>query len=259
MAMQEAGQLYLPKEPMEDVTAYARRLARSVLFNQYGRTITNLSSMPFKAPVVLGEETDTLIEGLQDDVDNEGTNITQFARWLLRDLIHFGKAHFLVDYPVVTDELTLADEQERGIRPYLSHIDPYALIGWRAVVANGREQLSEIRIRQTTVEPNGEFGEREIDVIRQITPTSFTEWRKPKEKDDSEFAVVAGPYLNTLGKIALVTIYANRKGILASEPVLLDLANMNLRHWQSQSDQDNILHVARVPILFGSGMQKDGI
>jgi hypothetical protein len=30
---------------------------------------------------------------------------------------------------------------------------------------------------------------------------------------------------------------------------LRDLAYLNVKHWQSQSDQDTILHVARVPIL----------
>ena len=32
---------------------------------------------------------------------------------------------------------------------------------------------------------------------------------------------------------------------------------MNIAHWQSQSDQRNILHFARVPILFGSGRTDD--
>ncbi len=34
----------------------------------------------------------------------------------------------------------------------------------------------------------------------------------------------------------------------------MDLAYINIMHWQSQSDQDNILHVARAPILFGKGI-----
>lgn len=33
-----------------------------------------------------------------------------------------------------------------------------------------------------------------------------------------------------------------------------DLAYMNIKHWQSLSDQDNIMHVARVPILSGKGI-----
>ncbi len=38
---------------------------------------------------------------------------------------------------------------------------------------------------------------------------------------------------------------------------LLDLAYLNVKHWQSQSDQDNILRVARVPILAMIGAEED--
>jgi hypothetical protein len=44
---------------------------------------------------------------------------------------------------------------------------------------------------------------------------------------------------------------------LAASPLLDDLADVNIAHWQSQSDQRQILHVARVPILFGSGLPDD--
>jgi len=35
---------------------------------------------------------------------------------------------------------------------------------------------------------------------------------------------------------------------MQAKPPLLDLAWLNVEHWQSASDQSNILHVARVPI-----------
>jgi hypothetical protein len=38
---------------------------------------------------------------------------------------------------------------------------------------------------------------------------------------------------------------------------LLDLAYLNVKHWQSQSDQDTILHVARVPILAITGADEN--
>jgi hypothetical protein len=37
---------------------------------------------------------------------------------------------------------------------------------------------------------------------------------------------------------------------MTAKPPLLELAHLNVKHWQSQSDQDNLLHVARVPLLF---------
>ena len=35
----------------------------------------------------------------------------------------------------------------------------------------------------------------------------------------------------------------------AIEPPLMELAYLNVKHWQSQSDQDNITNIARVPLL----------
>jgi hypothetical protein len=48
--------------------------------------------------------------------------------------------------------------------------------------------------------------------------------------------------------IPFVPLYGWRRLHVGISP-LRDLAYLNVKHWQSQSDQDTILHVARVPIL----------
>ncbi|WP_159182339.1 DUF4055 domain-containing protein, partial [Escherichia coli] len=40
-------------------------------------------------------------------------------------------------------------------------------------------------------------------------------------------------------------------------PPLLNLGLLNIKHWQSQSEQDNILHVARVPLLVAYGLDRN--
>ena len=51
------------------------------------------------------------------------------------------------------------------------------------------------------------------------------------------------------------------RGFMTAHPPLMDLAWLNLAHWQSASDQRHILHVARVPILFGRNLTlpEDGL
>jgi hypothetical protein len=44
--------------------------------------------------------------------------------------------------------------------------------------------------------------------------------------------------------ITLVTLYTKRTGFMCGSPPLLNMALLNIKHWQSQSEQDNILHVA---------------
>jgi len=66
---------------------------------------------------------------------------------------------------------------------------------------------------------------------------------------------------SSLDCIPLVTIYANRAGFMTAHPPLMDLAWLNLAHWQSASDQRHILHGARGPILFGRNLTlpEDGL
>lgn len=60
---------------------------------------------------------------------------------------------------------------------------------------------------------------------------------------------LAGKGTTTLNYIPFVPLYGARDQFMCGRPPLLDLAYLNVKHWQSQSDQDTILHVARVPIL----------
>lgn len=56
--------------------------------------------------------------------------------------------------------------------------------------------------------------------------------------------------------ITLVTLYTKRTGFMCGSPPLLNMALLNVKHWQSQSEQDNILHVARVPLLTVFGLEE---
>lgn len=55
--------------------------------------------------------------------------------------------------------------------------------------------------------------------------------------------------------ITLVTLYTKRTGFMCGSPPLLNMALLNIKHWQSQSEQDNILHVA-VPLLTVFGLEE---
>ena len=73
-------------------------------------------------------------------------------------------------------------------------------------------------------------------------------WRAT-QKDPSDWEVVeAGT--TKLAFIPFVFFYGIRQGIGLGETPLLELAYQNIEHYQSSSDQQTILHVARVPILF---------
>src|SRR6202012_5493868 len=57
--------------------------------------------------------------------------------------------------------------------------------------------------------------------------------------------------VTSIDVIPFVPVYGFRKDFMIGAPPMIELAYMNVEHWQSKSDQQTILHVARVPILFG--------
>jgi hypothetical protein len=70
-------------------------------------------------------------------------------------------------------------------------------------------------------------------------------WRQTTEKN----WVLDSSGTTSLTEIPFVPCYGVREGFMVGKPALLDLAYLNVKHWQSQSDQDTILTVARCPII----------
>jgi hypothetical protein len=103
-------------------------------------------------------------------------------------------------------------------------------------------------------EDDGEFGEKDVEQIKVLTPGAWTTYRKDGVNGDW---MVYASGTSRLPEITLVPFYLMRTGYMTFMPPLEKLAEINVSHWQSQSDQRNILHVARVPILFGSGFDGD--
>jgi hypothetical protein len=81
-------------------------------------------------------------------------------------------------------------------------------------------------------------------------------FRKPKNGDKRNGLQKRQRQHFSQPEIPLLPVYINRTDFMRASPPLAKLAELNIAHWQSSSDQRNILHVARVPILFGAGVRR---
>jgi len=274
-AMRAATTTYLPKEAGESQAEYENRVARSFLFNAFKKTISNVTSKVFSRPMVLNDDVPEMIKGRgetrnkpyvggwAENIDLAGRNIDVFAADVFSDGVQTGISHILVDMQApmrlvdangVERLPTLAEERQANRRPYFVHVKAENLIGWRSENISGREVLTQIRIKECVSVPDGEFGEVLVDRVRVLEPNRYRVYQKKSEGIQWEI-IEEGPV--TLGFIPLATFYAKRTGFMTAEPPLIDLADLNIAHWQSSSDQRHILHFARVPILFGAGLDTD--
>lgn len=251
-AMRAAGEARLPRWPNEDKEVHKTRLAVATLFPAYQRTIEVLGAKPFSKPVTYGKDVPVKIQMLCEDVDRQGRNLHAFLAEVGQEALGYGFSGILVDYPVTKDKdgkplyVTKADEDAAGVRPFFVQIHPRCILGWLSDKAG----LSQLRLLELVEVPDGEFDVKTIEQVRVLRRGAWETWRKVENKSDDDWA----PYesgVTTLKGIPFVPVYGNRLGFMRARPALLELAHANVKHWQSDSDQDNILHVARVPILFG--------
>lgn len=268
--MREAGQTHLPRHHMEPYAAYKERLERAVFFNMFSLTTDYLVGKPFAEPVKLSEDVPEPIKKMAEDIDMQGNDLNQYCQAWFRCALEKGFSHTLIETPATGGEqLTLAAERRRNIRPYWVHIDPENLIAAEATRINGKETLTHIRFREFEVERDG-FAESEVEYIKQLEvvdmigdgdPEMFrvelTRWRRGTGIGSSGWEEVERR-MTDLKAISLVTFYTNRQDFMVSKPPLLDLAYLNISHWQSESDQLATLTVCRFPMLAASGVTEYG-
>jgi hypothetical protein len=230
--MRKKHRRYLPQEPRELDESYDNRLARSVVSPYYQRLERMLAGMLTRKPVRITDTSDTIREQLFD-VDMQGNDLNVFTYETARKLVRYGHIGTLVDAP--TD----------GGRPYWCTYTPRQILGWRNELKDGQQALSMLRLSETVTVPDGEYGEKLVEQIRVLTPGEFQLHQK---QDNGEFKVI-DEGRTSLSVIPFSVAYANRFGYMESRPPLEDIAELNLKQYQVQSDLDNQLHISAVPML----------
>lgn len=251
-AMRAKGQAYLPQYEAESDKNYQYRLNRATLLNMFRRAVGTLVGKPFSKPIQT-KDIPAQLQPLIEDVDRNGNHLGVFARAVFQDALVSGISHVLVEYPNVENQqpASLQDERALNAQPYLVHIPHCSIIAAYSTTVNGREQLAHVRILEEEVVREG-FGEVTKTRVRVLEPGSW----KLYEKQDKRWEIVEEGRMS-LPYIPLLTYYADREDFMVALPPLTDLAYLNLAHWQSSSDQRNILTLSRFPLLAGRGLNEE--
>jgi hypothetical protein len=267
--LRENSEAFLPLEPREDYAAYLSRVNRAVFSPYTQRLIRAAAGLILRKPITL-EGDPYWTEIFAKDVDGCGSDLDEYARRSLICALTYGHCHTLVDFPAPSGARSLAEERALNRRPYWIEVDPANVYGWRLDREVNYGKLIQVRIAEKAVLPDGEFGEKVYDQVRVIEPGRYRIYRQSETRKEmaksfpypnaydatsaatSDYELVeTGSY--SLGEIPLVTLYANKIDTLVSKPPLLDIAYLNLAHFQRQADLIHSLHIASQPILVLEG------
>jgi len=266
--LRENSETFLPLEPREDYTAYLARVNRAVFTPYTQRLIRAATGLILRKPIsVTGDPYWT--EVFNKDVDGCGSDLDEYARRLVACALTYGHCHTLVDFPAPSGARSLAEERALNRRPYWIQVNPTDVYGWRLDREANYGRLTQVRIGEKAVVADGEFGEKVYDQVRVIEPGRYRVFRQEEQKLEmqgpfpypasfdqsdatSEYELVeSGDF--SLGQIPLVTIYADKTDTMTSRPPLLDIAHLNLAHFQRQADLIHSLHIASQPMLVLEG------
>jgi hypothetical protein len=193
-----------------------------------------LAGMLTRKPVRLNDVSDVVREQLFD-VDLQGNDLNVWTYEACRKMVRYGHIGVLVDAPAAGS---------LG-RPYWVTYTPREILGWRTELIDGEQKLTQLRLLEKVIVPDGEFGEKEVEQVRVLTPGAFEVHRL---HENGQF-VVHESGNTTMDHIPFAIAYSNRVNFMESRPPLEDIGELNLKAYQIQSDLDNQLHISAVPML----------
>lgn len=273
---------YLPQWPNENDDVYAQRLASSTFYPAYGDTLTGIVGTILKKPVRLNDNVPLSIQADAENIDRAGTHLDVFNLRLLGSGIHYGAAYVLVEMPRKPDGIVdRAQADALDFRPFWLLYSAKELADWPVYVTiNGKPVLQQIRFRERRAELDG-FAQTEVDRYRV--------WVVPVEVDESgnyqrtgnavwqiweERETVSGKGRSATKKKELVMIEAGMSPLAdipvavfnanpcLDEPketegsVLMDMANVNIKLYQQQSEHGSNLHLC-TPIPYTVNLNTD--
>lgn len=243
--IRDLSETYLPQEPREDDDAYATRVDRSVLSPYTSRLIETAAGAILRKPIHI--EGDEYWLQLAENIDGLGSNINEYARRALVSSLTYGHSAILVDYPQQWEHEILLRNAPKAAAPTSSTLTPPNLglapsqhNAWRSSYSSPHPRVHHPpaeRLRRRADRANAG------DLPRPLRPVH------PRRK---RCRVHAKRRLQPRPN-PLVPIYSNRRGMLRSQPPLLDIANLNITHYQRQADLIHALHIAAMPTLVLEG------
>jgi len=266
------GAWWLPQFSAEEPEDFHERRRTATLHGLFSSGVDRLASQPFGKSVQISEmdrldkrliESADGSDGYLDDIDGDGTSLTDFARRCYEDATTYGITHALTRH-------TAQDESDTGGRPIIEHVPALSLIGW---IYDDAGTLIDCRISGTIVErdPENPWQEVEYQTTRRYYLTDAgvmsefyvhdDENKKQKQRGKAQ-EMRGDPVLLTdeagspLAEIPLFTLYFRRTGQMEADPPLMALAEANLAHYRALSDYDSAVHGAAVPMLAMTGIEE---
>lgn len=236
---------YIPKRSHEEDAAYSARLDKAIYTNYTGRTKTGLVGAIFRVnPEIDLPERLALME---TDANGSGQSLRQLSKHAAEEIMVAGRYGLLAESPQSSLGLTLEMERALNIRPFIACYTAESIINWKTRSVGGKQALSLVVLHETENVAEDEFDEDLVDRYRVLRLNDLNQYTQQLYDDEeepiSEEKVITDGAGKAFDHIPFHFIGANDNLPDVDDPVLLDIARINIGHFRNSADFESNLSV----------------
>jgi len=236
---------YIPRRTQEEQDQYYNRVQKAIYTNYTGRTREGLKGAIFRLPprIELPPDMDFMLE----NADGSGQSLVQVAKLAADEVMETGRFGLLADYPMVDESLTIEQVRSMQLQPHIATYTAESIINWHVHVINGRRQLGMIVLKENSPVHYDEFTWDYVDryrVLRLKDNKEYTQQLYDESCDPiTEEITIRGSNGKPFDYIPFHFIGSRDNMPDVDEPVLYDIATVNIGHFRNSADQENNLSV----------------
>lgn len=263
-AMVAAGERYLPKLRDQSASEYDAYLKRGTFYNASARTMEGLTGMLFRKPPKV--DVAEAIKPALNDVDMQGTPFNVMAQDIVAEILKVGRYGILIDHPkpVVSEgPLTVAKAEQLGLRPSMQVYLAENILNWRLSRIKNQTVLSMVVLQETIEVPSAtgdEFKRDQKNQYRVLDIDSENNFYRVRifqigDKDQDVLKETFYPIINgaPFDFIPFVFIGVDSMDVDVDEAPLIDLVNVNEKHWRVTATYEHGCHFTGLPTPVISG------
>jgi hypothetical protein len=233
----------------EGLASYNKYLSLAYFYGASGRTVDGLTGLIFsKQPEM---EIDPRVEYLIDNVDGKGNSLRKQSQKACEEAFITPKSGLLVDYPNVSQPVSVADAERSNLRPKILHYNYESIVNWHYDVVDNQQKLTLVVLaeqRETLVDRfkiEYETVYRVLEIIEGNYYQSVIN-ESGEDVEPQELVLVNGSPVNEI-PFFLIEVGSQDKSIIN------DLVDANLYHYRTFADYGGKLHYSSFVIYYETG------
>lgn len=239
------------KEPPQ---AWSDRVKRTTFDNRFEPAIKDYAGL--LSVFSLNDDTAPSIKANKNNIDQMGNDLWTFFNEVDQYCLRDGWCGIMVEHP--PEDLNITSQSDllaSDRRPYLVLIDRRDIVNWRTTKVNGKPQLAQLTIRETQLESDGDYGEKEATYYRVLLPGEYFVYQIVEVQNQKQLIEVDHGFTSLL-EIPLVYYSVTESQLFAARAPFLNLAKLNIEYYQKRSQLNEVLRKCNLPVPVRKGLIK---